>query len=153
MKTPIWFTILVLTAVVFFKVGVYVGIYQFELHDTPFKAFMAAKQLELIESKKYSFMKSIQEDKLTKEIVNYGKLLEHGMPWMLWPHNSSNPAEYLVEAPSREEFMKKAIQYRKSHPIEFPYNLSECTEENMPENHCMDMLEFKTYYDKGIEGN
>jgi hypothetical protein len=154
MKTPLWVTLLLIVGIASFKLGIYTGLYQFQLYDSPYKAFMAASQLKLLENQQLNLIKSIQEPRLTEEIVNYGKSLEHGNSWLLWPYFKDDDyylSELFGDRPSREEFMKKAISYRRTHPIDFPYDLSECNGKNKNEEPCKTVLDIKLYYDKAMQ--
>ena len=156
MKTTLWIAILIIVGIASFKLGFTTGIYQFELYESPPKAYMAAMHLESIDNKRYNRIKIVQQNNLTHEIVKYGeslnydKYFDYVMPWLLWPYNS-HPMRDLIPSPSREEFIKKAINYRRTHPIDWPYDLSQYTDENKDTEWYKNLLRKKQYYDSAMQ--
>jgi hypothetical protein len=134
MKSIFRITFILILILAALKLGIHIGVYQFQLYDSPYKAFVASKQLEKLKSQEQALVKAIQNEKLTKEIINYGKFCDHGFSWILWPLTNNKTNELFEEAPSRKEFIQKAIKYRKNNPVEFNHDLSD-----------------KTYYDKAIQ--
>jgi hypothetical protein len=114
---------------------------------------MAATQLEKIQNKETAIVETIQQNRLTEEIINYGKFLDHGIPWLLWPENIMNNSDLFDKPPSRKEFMEKAIAYRRNNPIEFPYDLTKCEGNNRKEEPCKTFLKINFYYKKAMGMN
>jgi hypothetical protein len=48
---------------------------------------------------------------LNNEIANYGRFIETGKPWILWPYIGSS---------DREKFIRRAVKYRIENPYEIP---------------------------------
>lgn len=151
MKTTIWIALLLLFSTASFKFGIEYGIYQHQITDSSYKAFLAASQLKKIDENEYGLIKAIQQSKLTDEIINYGKYLDHGKPWLFWPRTSEALYSLNVGSMSREEYMKKAIIYRKNHPVKMRYDLSQCTGGNEKSDFCKMALKQQSYYDLAMK--
>jgi len=157
LKTNLWIVLLIIVSIASFILGATTGIYQFELYDSPYKAFLAAALLEKLEKQNITFIKLVQESKLTDEIVKYGECLNYDkylgyvIPWLIWPYSSHQMSDLLGPSLPREEFIKKAINYRRIHPIEYPYDVSICAGDNKDEEFCEYVLRKKKYYDNAMQ--
>ena len=150
-KSVLWPILLILTSIISFKIGIDFGIYQLTICDSPAKAFMAAKQLEMIENKEYDKIKTIQQVRLTDEIVNYGRFLDYGVPSLLTPLYVL-PLSNDFKSPNMREFIKTAINYRNTHPIEPHFAASiDCIEGKIKSEFCEEIIELNKKYQKILE--
>ncbi len=150
-RSILWVILIIVISVISFKAGIDFGNYQLTICDSPAKAFMAAKQLEMIDNKEYEKVKTIQQVRLTNEIVKYGRFLEHGTPSLLtplyvWPLSND------FKSPNMKEFIESAIEYRKANPIEPHFAASqECIEEKPKSDLCKKIIELNVKYEKLLQ--
>lgn len=105
--------------------------------------------LTQIENDQVDRVKTYHEISLTDELINSGRYLTHGKPYSIVTIDSLKEHEDIIPKQQREFFLQKAVEYRKLKPIEWPYNMSACTGENIDE-FCKHVLMKKKYYDKSM---
>jgi len=149
----IWVTITCLLSVASFRVGIHYGLQQFEIVDSPGKAFMIAAHLKKIKNGKIDFIEKRLESNLTDELINYGKYLDHGKPWLFWPYDMEKFEDFFGNTRVNKEFIEEAISYRRANPIQMPYVLSNCTGEKDNEDFCKLIFKRLFYYDKAMSAD
>ncbi len=144
---------LVLFGAVMFRIGVQCGAWKFALVDSPYKAYIAAVNLQKLEREDYTFLKIMNEHSLTREITNYGLYLEHGKPWIFWPYPPDGRDGFpgsgsAVNSP--EHFIKFAIRLRKSRPVERDSLAELCRDRYKGSDFCVQAAERDAAYYRAL---
>ncbi len=139
-----------LFGLVSFRIGIQYGVYQQRIIDSPNKAFVATVQLQHLDKEKYDLIRAIQKNILTNEIINYGKYLDHGKPWIFWPYTPNESDDITGIKKTPDEYIKMSLRYRKEQEFQMPIDLSMCTDDYKKSDLCKRIIENQSYYDKAI---